>query len=243
MQTLPLKTPKIGIIGGEGTSPTSFGEVWHFFEKQLDFPATIIGTEYFANVDLAKYDVIVMPNGSYSKMLNEKTAKQIAEWVAAGGRLIAMESAIGALVDKPGFEIKHKENKESKKDTTASVKIYENREREAISEETPGSIYAVNMDNTHPLAFGYDKTYYSLVLKASDYAFLKKGWNVGTLNQNDLVTGFSGKKAQEKLKNSLIFGVEEVKKGQVVYMANNPLFRGFWQNGKLLFCNALFMSK
>jgi hypothetical protein len=48
-------------------------------------------------------------------------------------------------------------------------------------------------------------------------------------------------KAQEKLKNSLIWGVQEMGRGNVVYLANNPLFRGFWQNGKLLFGNAVFV--
>jgi hypothetical protein len=26
-----------------------------------------------------------------------------------------------------------------------------------------------------------------------------------------------------------------------VYMADDPLFRSFWENGKLLFCNAVFL--
>jgi len=29
----------------------------------------------------------------------------------------------------------------------------------------------------------------------------------------------------------------------VVYMADNPLFRGFWENGKLFFANAIFMAE
>jgi hypothetical protein len=28
--------------------------------------------------------------------------------------------------------------------------------------------------------------------------------------------------------------------GQVIYMSDNPLFRAFWDNGKLLFANAVF---
>ena len=142
--------------------------------------------------------------------------------------------------DKSGFEIK---KKEPKKDSTGTIKIYENREREEISTDTPGSIYSVSMENSNPLAFGIDKIYYSLVLEATEYALLKNGWNVGVLKENDLVAGFSGKKAQVKLQNSLIFGVEDKGNGQVVYLANNPLFRGFWQNGKLLFSNAVFMNK
>jgi len=29
-------------------------------------------------------------------------------------------------------------------------------------------------------------------------------------------------------------------RGQVVYLIDNPLYRGFWEQGKLLFANAVF---
>jgi hypothetical protein len=38
----------------------------------------------------------------------------------------------------------------------------------------------------------------------------------------------------------LIFGVEKAGAGSVIYMVDNPLFRGFWENGKLFFANAVF---
>jgi hypothetical protein len=36
--------------------------------------------------------------------------------------------------------------------------------------------------------------------------------------------------------------VQEIGAGQVIYFAENPLFRNFWENGKLLFANAVFLS-
>jgi hypothetical protein len=30
--------------------------------------------------------------------------------------------------------------------------------------------------------------------------------------------------------------------GSVVVLADNPMFRQFWENGKLLFCNAVFLA-
>jgi hypothetical protein len=35
--------------------------------------------------------------------------------------------------------------------------------------------------------------------------------------------------------------VQPMGRGSVVYLADDPLFRMFWQNGKLLFANAIFM--
>ena len=33
---------------------------------------------------------------------------------------------------------------------------------------------------------------------------------------------------------------DDVGRGEVVYLADSPLFRGFWADGQLLFANAVF---
>ena len=38
-----------------------------------------------------------------------------------------------------------------------------------------------------------------------------------------------------------MFGVEQKGRGNVVYMIDNPLFRTFWESGKMMFSNAVFM--
>ena len=240
-----LKPPKVAILSGDGVSPTSFGATWHFFDKQIEYPATILGESYFSNTDLSKFDVLILTDGSYSKILEDKNLGKIKEFVRAGGKLIAIQGALNSLAGKDGFDLKHKEEDkkkdENKEKELDKLKFYANAEREFVSNETPGSIYKLTMDNTNPLAFGYGKNYFSLVLESSDYQYLSDGWNVGVIKEKANVAGFVGSKAQEKLKNSLIFGTQDLGKGQVIYMANDPLFRGFWQNGKLLFGNAVFV--
>ncbi|MFN8356172.1 MAG: M14 family zinc carboxypeptidase [Spirosomataceae bacterium] len=241
-----LKAPRVAVLAGDGTSSTSVGDVWHFFDQQIKYPATMMTPEMMTQVDLKQFDVIVMPSGNYGRVLNERSLNSLKDWIRSGGRLIAMENAVGALAGKPDFEIKTKEEDKKKEDKTKEsanddLKVYGNREREFVMEETPGSIFKLTMDNTHPLAFGYDKTYYGLILEASNYAFLKDGWNVGHAGKSAWITGFAGKNARKKLENSLLYGVQDLGRGKVIYMVNNPLFRGFWYNGKLLFGNAVFM--
>ena len=50
-----------------------------------------------------------------------------------------------------------------------------------------------------------------------------------------------GSKLKDKLKDGLLFGVQDMGQGYVIYLADDPLFRSFWENGKLLFSNAVFM--
>ena len=39
----------------------------------------------------------------------------------------------------------------------------------------------------------------------------------------------------------MLLGVQNIGLGSVVYIVDDPLFREFWENGKLLFSNAVFM--
>jgi hypothetical protein len=71
---------------------------------------------------------------------------------------------------------------------------------------------------------------------------MDEGWNVGVIqNKNAQISGFTGSLALENIATSLVFGVEEKGEGTVIYMVDNPLFRAFWHNGKLLFGNAVFL--
>ena len=119
---------------------------------------------------------------------------------------------------------------------------YGEAERKQLSNAIFGAIYKVSLDKSHPLAFGLGDTYYSLRTNTLHYTYLEKGWNVGILKgKQKPVLGFAGVKINKALDNTLVFGVEDKGKGNVIYMADNPMFRSFWENGKMIFSNAVFM--
>lgn len=114
-----------------------------------------------------------------------------------------------------------------------SLKNYEDRERDAISGTTPGSIWKVKLDNSNPLAFGYPDYYYTLKQDDIVYEFMKEGWNVGVIKKENQVAGFVGASLQPKLKDGLLFGQLPMGNGCVSFLADNVMFRNFWENGKL----------
>jgi hypothetical protein len=40
---------------------------------------------------------------------------------------------------------------------------------------------------------------------------------------------------------SLAIGLENQGRGEIIYFVDNPIFRGFWESGKLVLSNAVFM--
>ena len=231
---------KVAMISGDQVSSGGAGAVWHFFEKQLDYPITLINFADLARANLKNYQVIILPDGNY-KTLNDKTINdKLKEFVRGGGKMIAIDNAMAAVAGAD-WGIKIKEDKSEDKSEYANVKKYADRAGQSLTGSTPGAIYKLELDNSHPLAFGYPDFYYTLKQDGTVYDFIKDGWNVGVMKKDAYVTGFTGNKIKSKLKDGVVFGVQEMGRGKVIYFAEDPLFRNFWENGKLLFCNAVFL--
>ncbi|WP_282051156.1 M14 metallopeptidase family protein [Maribacter aquivivus] len=236
-----IQNLNIAVLSGEPTSTLRFGEIWNFFEQQLDYPISVLDEDYFARVDLAKYDILILPDGrGYNSFLTTYNKEKIKDWVKRGGKLITMGGAIdGITASDKDFALKEKE---IKKDSSNTIESFEISEREQIKSAITGAIFKATVDNTNPLAYGYSDTYFTLKLGSRSYNYLENGSAVYLSEGNNVpVSGFAGSEAKKKIAETLIFGTKEMGRGQVIYMVDNPLFRGFWENGKLFFANALFM--
>jgi hypothetical protein len=240
----PLKQLNIVLLTGEGISAYAAGEVWHFFEKELRYPITLVNANDAGRIKWANTDVIIMPDGHYSFFNNKQQSDQLANWLREGGKIIALESAVAALSKQEWSLLKAKkmDDSTSQKDDYKLLKTYENREKDEIQHTTPGAILKVDIDNSHPLMYGYSTPYYSLKMDNTVYDFMKEGgWNVGVIKKSSPIAGFIGNKLKSKLQDGLLFGAQEVGRGSVVYFTDNVLFRNFWENGKLMFSNAVFL--
>lgn len=237
-----IETPNVAILMGEGTSSLNAGEIWHFFDQQLGYPATLIHTHSVSRTNLSKYDVLIMPSGSYTGALNDSDIESISSWTRDGGTLLTFGTTNRILAGRDGFQLERKtaERDEEEPSVQEQLQPYGDRSRRSASNRTPGSIFRVTLDTTHPLAFGYSDTYFALKSDASAFSYLNSGWNVGSVQEDAHMSGFVGVDAKSNLEHTLSVGVQRHGSGQVVYFVDNPLFRGFWENGKLFVANAIF---
>ncbi len=239
-----MKPPSVMLVTGEGVNPNAAGEIWNFFDAELEYPVTLVNAGDFSSISLEKYDVIILPTGRYSFLANDDKAENLHRWIQNGGRLIALEGAVRQVSKLKWSGLKLKETddeKKSDKNDYGALQIYDQRERVAISGGTPGAIYNVEVDNTHPLMYGYEKNYHTLKMSDDVYEFMKDGWNVGVLKKDKLVAGYVGYKLMPKLQDGVVFAVQGEGAGSVTYLTDDVLFRSFWQNGKLILANAVFM--
>jgi hypothetical protein len=238
-----MKKPEIAILCGEGTSSSSVGELWYFFERELIYPLTLINTNYAENVDFTKYDVIILTSGSYPKLKDT-----ILDFVKKGGRIIALENAaslfsaekttaLAKAIETRTAEQKIAEKKE-KSDDPALLKKFENERRYTLSDRSAGSIYKVKLDETNPYAFGLGSEWF-VMKRSAGYPFLTTGYNIGYILEKEPVSGFAGFKYKDKIKNTIVIGSEKIGSGEVIYITDNPYFRAFWKSGRVLVGNVV----
>ena len=248
-----LHPPRVACLSGEGVSSLGAGESWWHFEQELKYPITMLNTRNSNPSDWQDFDVLIIPSGWYGSTDDDWLA-ELRNWIRQGGRAIAISSALNMFVDEEGWgleryddgeqaqQVSNRRALESSKDRYQS---FSQRNRSRAMRTGDGSIYAVILDQSHPLAWGYpDAPYYTMRSTSSRYAALEGGWNMGVYGfEPEAISGFVGHRANQELSGSLTFGVKPMGQGSITYLVDNPLFRGFWENGKLLFDNAVFFNQ
>lgn len=243
---IKLSAPKIACVTGNDVNPNAAGEIWHLFEQQVKYPVTMLNGTSLRISTLRQFNIIILPDGDYSFISDKKMSEDVKAWVRNGGRIIALESAVSQFAAADwGIKVKKEEDDKKEDDKNQNdyglLKKYANRERDDLVNSIPGAIYKVEMDDTHPLAYGIGNTFYTLKQNSLVMEFLKDGWNVGVIKKENKVAGFAGVSVSSKIKDGTLFGVQEMGRGKIIYMTDDPVFRNFWENGKLLLLNAVFL--
>ena len=235
------KKVKVAMLIGDGVSSYEAGEVWHLLDTRVHIPLTKIRLNQFNRTSLDKYTTLVMVSGSYNQ-ISESGIKKIKDWVGKGNTLITIGSASSWAIKK---EVVKESLVETKNDTIFSRKRYIDAREYSGRERIGGSILKVDLDLTHPLAFGYRDQ--SIPVYKNNNVFLNKSKSdyssVAIYSKNPHIDGYVSKKNMENnLKGAASLIVSDSGSGRVVLFADNPNFRGTWYGTNKLFLNAIFFG-
>lgn len=223
---------RVGLVAGEGTSVNQVGEFWHFFEQQFDYPITLLRRDELNSSVLQNFDVILLVSGRYSDQ-----KETLFEYIKEGGKVVAIQSALELFSESEDFKLATGEV--SEKADSLGLSNYAQRERESSNHSIPGAIFRAKMDTSHPIAYGYSGEYETLT-RDTDAFYLPYGEQIALLDDvPQPLNGFAGKDALNGIEGKLILGRERYGRGQVIYFSDDPIFRSFWDQGKLLVINAV----
>ena len=243
-----IKVPRVLTLLGDGTASNEVGAIWNYFENKLHYPLSRVDVNRISRVNLDDYNTLILPDGGYS--LDKKFMENLTIWISKGGKVISIASANENFAGREGYALKEytdeadksaAEKLKKEKDLEDRFNVYEHQDRHGVSKDVIGAIIKNKVDASHPLSFGLGSEYFSLKNGGQSYKLMANAWNVISIPQNYQSHGFIGAELRKKLEGTVSYAVEDRGRGTIIYMIDSPLFRGFWENGNLLFANALFL--
>lgn len=240
-----VRKPEIAILIGDGINGNDAGELWHLLDDRLHIPVTMLPLDVFNRANLAKYNTLVFPPGSYTSILDVSKEK-LKTWIQNGGIVIGFDNALtwlnNAGLSKFDMKPSTGSGSEASDKKELSPRAYADIEEFRGAQQSPGAIFEATVDLTHPLLYGYTSSKIPLFKEGN--LFMEKSKNVYgnpiTYGPSPLMSGYISKPNYEKVKNSSVAGVSVLGRGRVIGFTENLNFRSFWLGTNKLFTNAIF---
>ena len=233
-----INIPKVAILSGKGTSAYSVGQVWHLLNEKMHIPLSLINTDNLNRTLLDNYNVLIMSDGNFSQ-IDSNNVKSIKSWINRGGCFISTGTGSEWAINN---KIINETIKETKKDTLDIA--YENVQAKKGAQRIGGAIFQINLDNTHPIAYGYQR---ALPVFRNNEIFYELSTadaaNVGRYTTKPLMSGYISDEMNKEIKNSASIIARNVGGGSVILFADNPHFRAFWFGTEGLFLNAILFGR
>jgi len=240
-----LDDPQAVILIGDGVNSYDAGELWHHLDQNLEMAVPMIDVNRFGRLDLSNYKTIIMPDGNYNRINGQK--EKLSNWVRAGGNIIAIKGAIRWLKNQDILSLEYKtseKGKEKKGVKSDKIPAYSGANEERGAKFTGGMIAMIDIDNSHPLFYGYSRNQLPVFKRGNDF-FKPLGGDYnspGRYSKNPVLSGYLHKENLAKMPGAISVFSSQMGRGKIIGLVDNPVFRGyFWGNSKL-FANALFLG-
>ena len=266
-----LDAPRIALLTGRGLNGYHAGYIWHWFDTRLQQPMTQLDWPR-ALGDLSRYTHVILPDGDYDDM-PATFGETLVNFVQGGGQLVALRSAAqwvetlplewdfvdggtGPTDAEPGrADTQEGAGRDAAgnaaEDTVADAPASTVERRpfgafkdDRAREQVGGSVLRIELDPTHPMAFGY---------RAKTLSVMRRGTHrlqpvsnpyaqPATYAAQPLVAGFLSTNNRERLAGSPALVASRIGRGLVLRVADDHLFRGYWWGTETLFANAIFFG-
>ncbi len=235
---VPLRTPRVALVGGEPVLETSLGAVRHLLARS-GVHADLVELGDLAGADLGAWNVIVLADGAevgrYARRL-EGAAARLEAWVEAGGTLVGVRAGAAALaVGRGGEGLDLDAAVGPSRDTRSSGR---GRAADPMQGGVPGVLMTVRVDPANPLGHGFPDG--EATVMAWDPILLER-------SGGDPAWSFTGAPPRAGLlpadATRVLAGrpyalVRDRGRGRVVLLADDPGFRGMLPGLEKLYLNA-----
>ena len=232
------------LLGGEGVSQYEAGEILFYLDDTLNIPVSVIDIARFRNTDLSRYSHIIMVDGNYNS-LRSAAVSQLEQWTEQGGVIFSQKRAAKWLSER-GI-LKANFVSEAQIDGMFDTENLQYQDKEILSarKRIAGAIFETELDNGHPLTYGYTKTSLpvfrnsTLIMTKPTHPFI----TVAKYSSSPLMSGYADRNLVNRIANNATIVAHNLKSGRVIASSDNLTFRGYWHGSAKILANSLFFAK
>ncbi len=260
-QVRPMKTPRVLLAWDAPTQSLSAGWARYVLERRFGLVPSAVRVAALPRVDLAEFDVVVLPSGAYGSAIGAQVVRLLKGWVNAGGTLVtigeattwALGESVGLLSTtaewNDGSPIKEGPAPPRAPAVSNAAPIDLAKAVEPIRELptlVPGAILNTVVDTDHWLSSGLDTAVAVSVQgqRAVSPITLDKGRNVVVFAPPDRVvaSGVVWEPSQRLLPGKPYLLHQPTGRGHVIAFTDDPNNRAFAEATQLMFVNAVLLG-
>lgn len=239
-----LREPKPVLLVGRGVSSYNAGEIWHLLDQRYDFELPLLNRDDLRESDLDGVTHVILVDGDHDS-ISEDVSNALARWIRDGGVLIATKRAARWAAKKQLIKIDFTDADTRSTGGKSPTRLpYAERSDRAGAQEIGGAFFAVDLDLTHPLAYGYRSSRlavfrdHRLIMQPSADPY----GNVALYTATPLLAGYVSSANLERIKGTASVVAERLGRGAVILFVDDPNFRSYVVGTNRMFLNALFFG-
>ena len=248
---IPVRAPRVALLGGAPVAGTSFGFAWFALDQRLAYPSTAVSVEAVAGGVLRDFDVLVVPSAptaALERALGEGGRERLGQWVRDGGVLVTLDAATAWVAgERTGLaRLRLAPAAPTPRDSARAGA--EPAAGAPLPAVVPGAAVRAVADTLSPLLAGVDAREFA-VLAFSDRVYqaprdVRPGEVVVRLAPAERlrVAGYLWPEVPARLGGTPWLWTERVGRGRVIAFAGDPNFRDLWRGLLPLFANAVLLG-
>lgn len=254
-----VKAPRVLLAWDQPASSLSAGWTRWVLERRYGQRTTTVRTSALGRVNLADFDVVVLPSGNYADAIGGAVLSRLKDWIRLGGTLVTLaEATRWAATSQAGLLDTNTLLKDGKPDVPPGSNdqskgasatqdfdkaIQPDRER---PDAQPGALLRATVDTDHWLSAGQDAETQVVIEGTRVFAPIKlnAGRNVVYYADKDhlVASGLVWPEGQDLLVRKAYLMHQPMGQGHVIGFAEDATYRGYAEGTILLFMNAVLLG-
>ncbi|MEM1246010.1 MAG: M14 family metallopeptidase [Acidobacteriota bacterium] len=240
-QTQPIERPSVLLVVDRPTRSYAAGEIWHLLDRRFEIPVSLVNFSSLTSADLSEYTHIFMPDGSYS--VSDALRDKLEGFMRQGGFLVGTQG--GAHWIDSG--VRRREDAATETEVAGSEErpVYGDYRSDRAKQLVSGAIFEIEMDLTHPLAWGYHSAKLPVfrtstrVLSESANPYL----DVAFYTDAPRLSGYATQNKIDAIAGTVAIAAGRYGGGGWIQIVDNPAFRAIWWGPSRLVLNSLFFAQ